>query len=152
MHYLLLLAAMQYLQFGITAGDGPRCAAQPPLIDRHNGFSETWRIENGSSGDCKCYEFFISNSWPALTQRILDFLGANMLCWNVLKKLNLSSLQWCRSPPILHYSWPLPGRASSPSMQPLLPASYLPLAALSLPCWHCAREQAAMGRGKWIHH
>jgi len=41
MHYLLLLAAMQYLHFGIKAGDGPRYAAQPPLIDRHNGFSET---------------------------------------------------------------------------------------------------------------
>lgn len=99
MHYLLLLAAMQYLQFGIKAGDGPHCAAQPPLIDRHNGSLETWRIENGSSGDCKCYEFFISNSWPALTQRILDFLGANMLYWNVLKKLNLNSLQWCYLPP-----------------------------------------------------
>lgn len=99
MHYLLLLAAMQYLHFGIKAGDGPRYAAQPRLIDRHNAFSETWRIENGSSGDCKCYEFFISNSWPALTQRILDFLGANVLCWNVLKKLDLSGLRWL--PPII---------------------------------------------------
>lgn len=141
MHYLLLLAAMQYLHFGIKAGDGPRYAAQPLLIDRHNGFSETWRIENGSSGDCKCYEFFISNSWPALTQRILDFLGANMLCWNVLKKLHLNGLQWL--PP--HHCRPLPGRASSPSVQPLLPASYLLLAALRLPCWHCAGSRQEWG-------
>lgn len=125
---------MQYLHFGIKAGDGPRYAAQPSLMDRHKVFLETWRIENGSSGDCKCNEFFISNSWPALPQRILDFLGANVLCWNVLKKLDLNGPQWL--PP--HHHWPLPDKASSPSVQPLLPALSLPQAAWRLPCWHHA--------------
>lgn len=134
MHYLLLLAAMQYLHLGIKAGDGPRYGAQPLLIDRHNGFSETWRIENGSSGDCKCYEFFISNSWPALTQRILDFLGANGLCWNALKKLDLSVLQWL--PPLSSLAF---ARQSFLSLcATLAPCLIPPAGFLTSPCWHSA--------------
>lgn len=134
MHYLLLLAAMQYLHLGIKAGDGPRYGVQPLLIDRHNGFSETWRIENGSSGDCKCYEFFISNSWPALTQRILDFFGANALCWNALKKLDLSVLQWL--PPLSSLAF---ARQSFLSLcATLAPCLIPPAGFLTSPCWHSA--------------
>lgn len=134
MHYLLLLAAMQYLHFGIKAGAGPRYGAQPLLIDRHNGFAETWRIENGSSGDCKCYEFFISNSWPALTQRILDFLGANVLCWNVVKKLDLCILRWLH-PHII------PGFCQTEFPLPLCNPCSLPYTSCCLPYsqrWHSA--------------
>lgn len=147
MHYLLLLAAMQYLHFGIKAGDGPRYAAQSLLIDRRDGFSGTWRIENGSSGDCKCYEFFISNSWPALTQRILDFLGANALCWTVLKKLDVKGLQWPPPSPLAV------ARQSFLSLRATLALCLIP-PAVCLTCCMLAprRQQAGVGRrGKRVH-